>query len=248
MPEHRPGPSVADADPALVADLVSANRILFDQGVVDGFGHVSVRHDKDPNSFLLSRSMAPGLVGAGDLMAFDLASNALGGDQRAAYVERFIHGEIYRARPEIMSVVHSHSPSVIPFGVVSGVMLRPIYHMGSFLGAGTPVFEIREVVGTASDMLIRDAALGAGLAKSLGPSAVVLMRGHGSTTVGTTLRQAVFRAVYTEINARLQAEALRLGPVTYLTGEEAFAASANNDKHVDRAWDLWRMAAEKARI
>ncbi len=247
MPDRRPGTSVADADPALVADLVVANQILSNQGVVDGFGHVSVRHDKNPDCFLLSRSMAPGLVGTGDLMAFDLASNALGGDSRAAYMERFIHGEIYRARPEIMSVVHSHSPSVIPFGVVSGVPLRAIYHMGSFLGASTPVFEIRDVVGAASDMLIRDAKLGQGLARSLGSSAVVLMRGHGSTTVGLTLRQAVFRAVYAEINARLQAEALRLGPVTYLTDDEAVGASANNDKHVDRAWDLWRMAAEAAK-
>ncbi|MBV8649900.1 MAG: class II aldolase/adducin family protein [Alphaproteobacteria bacterium] len=247
MPEHRPSISVADADPALVADLVTANQILFNQGVVDGFGHVSVRHDKEPSCFLLARSMAPGLVGPADLMAFDLASNALGGDSRVGYVERFIHGEIYRARPEIMSVVHSHSPSVVPFGVVSGVTLRAVFHMGSFIGHNTPIFEIRDVVGDASDMLIRDAKLGEGLAKSLGSSNVVLMRGHGSTTVGTTLRQAVFRAVYTEINARLQAEALRLGPVTYLSEGEAASASSNNDNHINRAWNLWRMAAEKAR-
>jgi HCOMODA/2-hydroxy-3-carboxy-muconic semialdehyde decarboxylase len=246
MANSLPAPSVADADPALVADLVIANQILFNQGVVDGFGHVSVRHDKDPDCFLLARSMAPGLVGVGDLMAFDLSSKALGGDARAAYVERFIHGEIYRARPDIIAVVHSHSPSVIPFGVVSSIKLQAIYHMGGFLRTGTPIFEIRDVVGSASDMLIRDAKLGQGLAKSLGSSAVVLMRGHGSTTVGVTLRQAVFRAVYTEINARLQAEALRLGPVTYLTDEEGVGAAANNDRHVDRAWDLWRMAAEKA--
>jgi ribulose-5-phosphate 4-epimerase/fuculose-1-phosphate aldolase len=247
MSEHRQGAAVADADPALIEDLVTANRILFDQGVVDGFGHVSVRHDKDATCFLLARSMAPGLVGAADLMAFDLASNPLGGDSRAAYLERFIHGEIYRTRPDIMSVVHSHSPAVIPFGVVTGVPLRAIFHMGGFLRTGTPIFEIRSVVGSASDMLIRDAKLGEGLARSLGAAAVVLMRGHGSTAVGASLRQAVFRAVYTEINARLQAEALRLGPVTYLSDEEAVSASANNDKHIDRAWNLWRMRADASR-
>ena len=136
---------------------------------------------------------------------------------------------------------------MIPFGA-TGVPLRPIYHMSSFLGSGVPIFEIRDVVGAASDMLIRDAKLGEGLAKSLGSSAVVLMRGHGSTTVGASLRQTVFRAVYAEVNARLQAEAVRLGPVTYLTDDEAMSASANNDKHVDRAWNLWRMAAEKAKF
>jgi ribulose-5-phosphate 4-epimerase/fuculose-1-phosphate aldolase len=247
MSEHRPGPSASDADPALIEDLVTANRILFNQGVVDGFGHVSVRHDKNADCFLLARSMAPGLVGAADLMAFDLASNALNGDGRVAYVERFIHGEIYRTRPDVMSVIHSHSSSVIPFGVVTGVPLRAIFHMGSFLRTGTPIFEIRSVVGQASDMLIRDAKLGEGLARSLGASNVVLMRGHGSTAVGTTLRQAVFRAVYTEINARLQAEAIRLGPVTYLSEEEAASASANNDKHINRAWNLWRMQADATR-
>jgi ribulose-5-phosphate 4-epimerase/fuculose-1-phosphate aldolase len=135
----------------------------------------------------------------------------------------------------------------VPFGIVSGVPLRAVFHMGSFIGHKTPIFEIREIVGDASDMLIRDAKLGEGLARSLGASNVVLMRGHGSTTVGTSLRQAVFRAVYTEINARLQAEALRLGPVTYLSEGEAASASSNNDKHINRAWNLWRMAAEKAR-
>ena len=234
-------PVISDADSALLEDLVTANRILFREGVVDGFGHVSVRHDKRAGCFLLSRSMAPGLVSALDIMAFDLDGETVGPDSRAAYVERFIHSEIYRARPEVMAVVHSHSPSVIPFGVVTGVPLRAVFHMGSFLRTNTPVFEIRSAAGTGSDMLIRDRKLGAALAHSIGTSAVVLMRGHGSTTIGTSLRQVVFRAVYTEVNARLQAEAMRLGPVVYLTEDEAMASAATNDRHVSRAWDLWRM-------
>ena len=228
--------------PALVDELVDANHILFHQGVVDGFGHVSARDPRRSDRFLLARSMAPALVGAADIMRFDLDGNAAR-DDRAAYLERFIHAEIYRARPDAMAVVHSHSPCVIPFGVAKGMPLRAICHMSGFLGAATPVFEIRSAAGPASDLLIRSRALGAALADSLGASAVVLMRGHGSTAVGASLRQAVFRAVYTEVNARLQAEALRLGPVTYLTDEEAALASAANDGQINRAWELWKILA-----
>ena len=227
-------------DAPVLEELVAANRILFDQGVVDGFGHVSLRRE---GGFLLARSMAPALVTEADIMRFDLEGNALGGDARTPYVERFIHGEIYRARPEVMSVVHSHSPCVIPFGVASGVPLRAICHMSGFLGSATPVFEIRATAGPASDMLIRDRTLGAALARALGANTVVLMRGHGSTTVGASLRQAVFRAVYAEVNARLQMEALRLGEVTYLSEGEARMASAMNDVHLDRAWELWKLRA-----
>ncbi len=150
-----------EADPALIEDLVAANRILYDQGVVDGFGHVSVRHDKRPEHFLLARSMAPGLVTAADIMEFDRDGEAVDPQGRTPYLERFIHSEIFKIRPEVQAVVHSHSPSVIPFGVVA-VGLQPIYHMSSFLGAGVPVFEIRDTGGPATDMLIRNTALGAG--------------------------------------------------------------------------------------
>src|SRR6201997_2445962 len=130
------------ADPALIDDLVAANRILYDQGVVDGFGHVSVRHDKNPAHFLLARSMAPGLVTADDIMVFGADGEAIDPRGRTVYVERFIHSEIFRLHPDVIAVVHSHSPAVIPFGVTAA-KLRPVYHMGSFLGAGVPVFEIR---------------------------------------------------------------------------------------------------------
>src|SRR5712691_5144664 len=154
-------------DPRLIADLVAANRILFDQHVVDAFGHVSVRHDKRPDRFLLARSMAPALVTAQDIVEFDL-------DGRPVYLERFIHGEIYRARADVASIVHSHSHAVIPFGVVTAHRLRAIFHMSGFVGTDTPVFEIRDCVGDGSDLLVRNRELGAALAKSLGPKSVVL--------------------------------------------------------------------------
>ena len=234
--------SAGPAEPTLVDDLVIANHILFDQGVVDGFGHISARHDKDPNRFLLSRSMAPALVTAADIMEFDLDSTPVDARGRAVYLERFIHGEIYRARPDVNSVVHSHSPAVIPFGV-SHVALKPLYHMSSFLGSGAPVFEIRDTAGPATDMLIRNGQLGHALATAIGDRPVILMRGHGSVVVGASVRQAVFRAVYTEVNARLESDALRLGDPTFLNEQEARAATATNAALVDRPWELWKKKA-----
>jgi HCOMODA/2-hydroxy-3-carboxy-muconic semialdehyde decarboxylase len=235
---------LAAPDRALVADVVAANHILYDQGVVDGFGHVSARSDKDLNRFLLARSMAPGLVKAEDILEFDLSGNAIDAQGRALYLERFIHSEIYKAHPEVRAIVHSHSPAVIPFGV-TGVPLRPIFHMSSFLGAGVPVFEIREAGGAGTDMLVRNPALGAALAQKLGGSTVVLMRGHGDVVVGRSVREAVFRAIYTEVNAKLESEALRLGEgrVTFLNDQEAGASMATNAALVDRAWDLWKAKA-----
>ena len=232
----------------LLDDLVAANRILDQQGVVDGFGHVSARHRGDPSRFLLARSMAPGLVTADDIMEFDLDGHALDPRGRTLYVERFIHSEIYKAHPEVKAIVHSHSPSIIPFGATA-VPLRPIYHMSSFLGAGVPVFEIREAGGPATDMLIRNSELGAALARTLGKSAVALMRGHGDVVVGDSLQQVVFRAIYTEVNAKLQAEALRLGDgeVNFLNADEAANATETNNKVLGRPWELWKRQALGAR-
>jgi len=227
-----------------IDDLVAANRILSDQGVVDGFGHVSARHEGGASRFLLARSMAPGLVTADDIMEFDLDGKALDPRGRTLYAEHFIHSEIYKAHPEINAIVHSHSPSIIPFGVTK-VALRPIYHMSSFLGAGVPIFEIRDAGGPATDMLIRTPELGAALARQIGASAVVLMRGHGDVVVGASIEQVVFRAIYTEMNAKLEAEALRLGQgeVNFLTAEEAANATATNNAVLSRPWELWKRQA-----
>ncbi len=236
--------SAGTPDATLIEDLVVANRVLADLGVLDGFGHVSVRHDKDTNRYLMSRSMAPALVKAGDVLEYDLESTAVDAKGQALFLERFIHGEIYKARPEVRAIVHSHSPSVIPFGV-SRTRLQPIYHMSSFLGLDVPVFEIRDIAGPASDLLVRNAQIGAALAKVLGDKTVVLMRGHGSVTVGTSIPQVVFRAYYAEMNARLQSEAIKLGAVTYLSAEEAAASAKTNDALVMRPWELWKRKVTK---
>ena len=232
--------ALTTTEPQLIEDLVDANHILFHQGVVDAFGHVSVRHPHRADRFLLARNMAPGSVSARDVLEFDLDGNAIDAGGPRVYLERFIHGEIFRARPDINAVVHSHSPSLVPFTVVPSVPFRPVAHMCGFLGAGAGRFEIRDTAGAATDLLIRDGKLGRALAASLGSHSVVLMRGHGSTTVGASLKQVVYRAVYAEVNARLLADALRLGPVEYLTPEEAETARATMDSEVERPWQFWK--------
>ena len=226
----------------LIRDLVAANHILYREGVVDGFGHVSARDDRDAERFSLSRGIAPGSVTARDIMEFDLEGEPTDPRGRKPYLERFIHSEIYRLRPDVQAVVHSHSPSVIPYGV-TGTPLRPIFHMSAFLGPATPIFEIRETGGPATDMLIRDRKLGAALAKSLGGATFALMRGHGSVAVGASIKQVVYRAIYAEVNARLQSEALRLGEITFLNEREAANAMATNDGVIERPWELWKSRA-----
>jgi ribulose-5-phosphate 4-epimerase/fuculose-1-phosphate aldolase len=238
-----PVKSADQEDVERIAELVVANHILADQGVVDGFGHISVRSAKNPNHYFISQSRAPALVSADDIMEYDLDDHPIDARGRASYVERFIHSEIYKARPEIQSIVHSHSPAVIPFGV-SEVPLKPISHMGGFLVKDVPIFEIRESGGNETDMLIRNPALGAALAKKLGTGAAVLMRGHGDTVVGQSIKIAVFHAIYTEFNARLETEALRLGgKITFLNEVEAAKSGAQLEKLVDRPWEIWKNQA-----
>jgi ribulose-5-phosphate 4-epimerase/fuculose-1-phosphate aldolase len=232
------GPASSEAGATLIEDLVYANRILADQGVVDGFGHVSARHDKMADRFLMSRSIAPAQVTAKDILMHDLNGNPVDAGDRRPYLERFIHAAVYRARPDVKAVVHSHSPSVIPFGV-TGIALRPIYHMSAFLGEGTPIFDTRRTAGM-TDMLVRDNKLADALAQTLGSNPVVLMRGHGSTAAGASIQQAVYRAIYTEMNARLQMQAAALGTITFLSAEEASKAEATLDGQLGRAWELWK--------
>jgi ribulose-5-phosphate 4-epimerase/fuculose-1-phosphate aldolase len=241
--EDHAGPRQAP-DESLVQELVVANHILFDQGVVDGFGHVSVRHDKRPDRFLLARNMAPGRVQADDIVEFTLGGEPVNANGRRVYLERFIHSEIYQTRPDVMSVVHSHSPSIVPLSVVKGMRLRALFHMAGFVGQGAPVFEIRDAGGDETDLLISSPHLGAALAEHFRSSDIVLMRGHGSTVVGSTIRQAVYRAVYAEVNARFQLTAMSLGDVTFLTPGESRACVQSIEGQVQRPWDLW---AEEAR-
>ncbi len=224
---------------SVVADLVRANRILLRHGIVDAFGHVSARHPLRPDRFLLSRNRAPALVEEQDILDYDLDGAPVEADHPPVYLERFIHAALYRARADVGAVVHSHSQAVIPFGAAQGACLRPVSHMAGFLGEGAPVFEIRESAGPCSDMLVRDNVLADAMVLAMGDAPVVLMRGHGATAVGRDIPQAVFHAVYTEWNARIQAQTLALGAPIYLTPEEGTAAAAANQGQIGRAWDYW---------
>jgi len=220
---------------ALIEDVIAANHILYSQGIVDAFGHVSVR--LSANRFLLSRSIAPAQVTPADIMEWDLDANPATADKRAGYRERFIHSEIFRARPEVMSVVHCHAASLIPFGI-TGVPLRPVYHNSSFIGEGVPVFEIRATAGE-TDMLVGTPELGRALARTLGNKPAALMRGHGAVIVGRSLEESVARSVYLEVNARVQAQAMAMGErITYLSDEEVKLRSGANE--YSRAWELWK--------
>jgi ribulose-5-phosphate 4-epimerase/fuculose-1-phosphate aldolase len=230
-------------DPALIDDLVTANRILADQGVLDAYGHVSIRHPGNPNRYLISRAMSPADVTAADIMELDLDSNPVDRRGRSVFLERFIHGEIYKARPDVMAVIHSHSPGVIPFGITS-VPLRPVFHTASFLWVGVPVFEIRDA-GGMTDMLVGNGDLAKALARTLADKPVALIRGHGNVVVGPSVKRATIRAVYTEVNARLQTIALGLGgSITYISPEEG-ALRDKSPGEEGRAWDGWKAKALK---
>ena len=229
------------ASAALIEDLVAASRILANEGVLDAYGHVSARSDKRPERFIMSRSRAPALMTAADVMELGPDSEAVS-DKRKGFIERYIHGEIYRTRPDVRAIVHSHADSVVPFGVTGG-RLRPVYHMASFLWSGVPVFDMRKF-RAESDLLVRDRATGAALAGALGPCPCVLMRGHGMTVVGETIPEVVFRAVYTAKNAKLQLQALQLeGPVEFLSDAEGRLATATNRPTIERPWELWKKKA-----
>ncbi|HEV3009839.1 MAG TPA: class II aldolase/adducin family protein [Burkholderiales bacterium] len=226
-------------------DLVAAYRILAEHGVIDAYGHVSVRSPDDPKRFFIARAIAPESVQAQDIMEYDLDAQPLDARGRDSVSERFIHSEIYRARPDVMSVVHNHSPSVVPFSV-TGVKMRALFHMASFIGEGLPNFEIRKVQ-KGTDLLVRNPKLGAALAKTLGKAAAALMRGHGSVTVGENLPRAVGRSVYLEMSAIMQMQALLLSKkITYFDAAEVKASAPVQD--YKRAWPLWReKALAKAR-
>jgi HCOMODA/2-hydroxy-3-carboxy-muconic semialdehyde decarboxylase len=245
MDDESDGPDTATgASDALIDDLVAANRILADQGVVDAFGHVSARHDLRADRFLLARNMAPAQVTAADVMAFTLDGEPVDAKGRHVYLERFIHAAIYRRHPAVMAVVHSHSPAIVPISTIPNAGFRPLFHMAGFIGDAAPVFEIRDVAGPATDLLIRDLRLGEALAQCFAErTSVVLMRGHGSTVVAASLRLAVYRAIYAEINARFILEAARLGEPTYLTAAEARACTLATETQIDRPWSLWKAKA-----
>lgn len=240
---QNPAVSLPAIDPVTIDDLVVANRILAHEGLFDAYGHVSIRHPGNPNRYILSRSVAPTSVTAGDLVEYDFDSAPIDAQGRTSVLERFIHGEIHRASPDVNAVIHTHSPTVIPFSV-SAVPLRPVYHMAAFLHVGVPVWDIR---GSSDPeraaLLVRNAALAKSLAGTLADKPVVLMRGHGNVVVATALRMAVRNAIYTDVNARLQATAIGLGgSINYISSEEG-AAIEKSAGDLTRAWELWKRNA-----
>jgi len=224
-------------------DLVAAYRILAAHGVIDAYGHVSLRSPHNPQRYYVARSLAPELVTEDDLIEYDLDSRPIDDGGRESVRERFIHGEIFKTRPEVMAVVHNHSPSVVPFSV-TGVPMRAVFHMAAFVGEGLPNFEIRDVQ-KGSDLLVKSPSLGEALARTLGAKPAALMRGHGAVVVGENLPRAVGRSVYLELSARLQMQALALagpgGKITYL--DEAEVKASDPVQNYARAWPMWRAKA-----
>jgi ribulose-5-phosphate 4-epimerase/fuculose-1-phosphate aldolase len=224
-------------DENLLDDLVAANRILAEYGVIDAYGHVSIRSPEDPKRFFLARAIAPETVQREDILEYDLDAQALDARGRDSVNERFIHSEIYRVRPDVIAVVHNHSPSVVPFSV-TGVKMRALFHMASFIGDGLPNFEIRKAK-KGSDLLVRTPQLGAALAKTLAKKPAALMRGHGSVVTGENLQRAVGRSIYLEMSARMQMQAMMLSKnITFLDAAEVKASAPVQD--YKRAWPLWR--------
>ena len=223
----------------VLEDLAAASRILVDQGVFDAAGHVSIRHPRNPDRFLMSRSLAPALVTADDILELTLDCEPVDARGRTPFIERFLHGGIYEKRADVMAIAHGHSAAVIPFGLVNTPM-RATYHNAAFLAAGVPVFDIRERFG-ATDIVINSAEKGAAMADALGDKAVLLLRAHGFVAVAPTLQSAVFRAIFTEVSARVQLQAATLGgPMAALDEEEGRKADAINLATVGRSWDLWK--------
>jgi HCOMODA/2-hydroxy-3-carboxy-muconic semialdehyde decarboxylase len=228
------------------AKLALANRIIAHEGVLDAFGHVSMRHPSDPNRYLLPRSRSPELVEPGDILEFTLDSEPVGTPAVALYGERVIHGCIYQARPDVNAVCHHHSPAVMPF-CISGVPLQPVSHLGATMGPTVPFWDQRDEFGDTT-LIVAKPEEGRSLARALGPYWMVLMRRHGAAVAGETLEQMVFRTIYACRNAQMQKEAQALGGVSPLTPKEAELAGAYNlrEKPISRAWEYWSTRVKMA--
>jgi len=236
-----PAQDGAKSDAAQIDELVLANHILTMNGVLDAYGHVSVRSARNPNHYFLAKHLPAGVVTRADIIEYDLDSKPVNGDPSQGYTERYIHGEIYRLRPDVMAVVHCHPAELVAFSV-SGVPLRPLIHTAGFLSDPVPVFEIRKA-GGMTDMLIRNAQLGRALAETLGKNPAALLRGHGAVVTGDTLHVVTGRSYFMLVNARVQEQAMQMGgaKVTYLEPEEALKSGTQDG--FERAWTLWKQEA-----
>jgi len=226
----------------ILEELVTANRILANESIVDSFGHVSARHPDNPKHYLLSRARAPERIERADIVEYTLDGNAIDKNASAPYLERFIHGAIYESRPDVHAIVHNHSPSVIPFGV-TGKRLKPFLHMCAHIGHEVPTWDSRDKFGDTT-LLVGDMAMGRDLAQLLGGKPTTLMRGHGATVVGRSVRHAVFVSVYLEFGAKLQMQAMMLGEIKFLSrGEVDQIVDRLNDYTLNRAWENWARRA-----
>jgi HCOMODA/2-hydroxy-3-carboxy-muconic semialdehyde decarboxylase len=236
--------------PQAVRDLVIANRILGHEGVVDAFGHVSMRHPERPDRYLLSRSRSPGVVTEDDILQFDLDSNPVDADGPLSYAERFIHGCVYKARPDVNSVCHSHAHALVPF-TVTGTPMRPLWAMSAAIGDAVPIWDIRDDFPDRDTLLVVDDATGASLARTLGHGSACMMRGHGATIATASLKATVLVSVGLMYNADMlfRAELLTLarggGQVTYLSEREIRSTTEVlfGPRGIDRAWEYWSLRA-----
>lgn len=228
----------------VLADLVIANRILAHEGIVDAYGHVSVRHPREPKRYLLARSLSPEMVQQADIMEFELDGTPVGGDARQPYLERFIHGAVYESRPEVLAVVHAHAEDVLPFGITAAP-LRPVIHSGSFMGVEVPVWDIRDRFGD-TNLLVTNMPQGRDLAARLAANNVALMRGHGFVAAARSLIEVVRMSVYVPRNARVQLAAMRLGEVKPLSRGEIEARNAGYKPHSPETWRAWEYWATRA--
>ena len=233
---------------AVVRDLALANRILAREGVVDAFGHVSGRHPEHPDRYLLSCSRSPALVTVEDIVEYTLDGDSVDPDAPRGYLERHIHGGIYEAAPDVQAVVHNHAHEVIPFSI-TGVKVRPVFHIGSVIGRDVPVWDIHDTFGD-TDMLVTNMEQGRDLGAAVAGHKAALMRGHGCVTVGRNIREAVMRAIYLQVNARLQMMALQLGDPKYLSDGEVELASKHTEwpVPVGRTWEYWVSRADTTGI
>ena len=227
-----------------LGDLVIANRILANENVVDAYGHVSLRHPRDPQRFFLARSLSPDRVERGDIMEFDLEGNPTGGDASQPYLERFIHAAAYEARPDVQAVVHAHAEDVLPFGI-SAAPLRPVIHSGSFMGEHVPLWDIRDRFGD-TNLLVTSMPQGRDLARTLGGNNVALMRGHGFVAAARSLIEVVRMSVYVPRNARVLLAGLRLGEVKPLSPGEIAARNAGYKPYSPETWRAWEYWATRA--
>jgi HCOMODA/2-hydroxy-3-carboxy-muconic semialdehyde decarboxylase len=239
----------ADSVRGIIDDLVDANHILAYENVVDAYGHVSARHPNDPSRFFLSCSRSPELVQAADIMEFGLDGETVAPDSRSPYLERYIHGAIYEARPDVHAVVHSHAEDVLPFTISKAVTLRPVIHSATGMGSHAPLWDIRDAFG-ATDLLVTSVPHGRDLATRLGPNHVVLMRGHGFAAGGASLFEVVQTAIYLPKNARVLMNALRLGDVIDISEDELRVRVSRPPMYpgkVPRAWEYWKARVAAAR-